>query len=115
MADPRLVAYLATIGVDEGALKGWKVKKAYRSDEMVGFVLTKGTEIHILPLVKRAMSRRNIRELLAPLMNRYGYATTRVPIEITDHKLRLALGFAEAWRDHQFSYWVITDLPYSKE
>jgi hypothetical protein len=82
----------------------------------VGFVLTKGPEIHILPLVAgRSMSRRNIHEFMAPILKRFGYCVTRVPISETDHRLRLKLGFTMTWTDDRFTYWAATELPYAKE
>lgn len=77
--------------------------------------MTRGAEIHILPLAeKKAMSRRNILEALEPIFNEYGYATTRVPIGTKDHKLREHLGFKETWRDERFIYFTATQLPYQR-
>ena len=97
-------------------MDGWKITSAYRHGEEVAKVYTKGPEIHIETFVTgRALTRRNVIEHLAPLIEEYGFATTRVPISETDHKLRTALGFTQTWNDDQFSYWVLTELPFSRD
>lgn len=96
--------------------EGWKVVTATRCGEDVAKVYTRGPEIHIETLVQgRALTRKNIIEHLKPLIEEFGYATTRVPISETDHKLRTHLGFAHTWDDDKFSYWALTAIPYTKE
>jgi hypothetical protein len=34
---------------------------------------------------------------------------------VTDHKLREHLGFIETWRDDQFTYWALTELPFQRK
>lgn len=113
--DERLVDYLTALGATPAALDGWAVHVAQRAGVDVGFVVTRGPEIHMLSLVgPRAMSRRNIVEHLAPIVAAYGYATTRVPAAETDHRLRLTLGFVQTWADANYTYWALTALPYQK-
>lgn len=113
--DKRLVQYLASLGTDPTALLGWTVYTAQRDGEDVGFVITRGPEIHILPMVeRRAISRRNILEHINPLLEKFGYVTTRVPNAETDHRLRTALGFEQTWSDHECTYWALTRLPYAR-
>jgi len=114
--DARLEQYLASIGASAGALAGWNIQTAKRAGVDVAFVITRWTEIHFVSIVgNRAMSRRNIAEFVAPLLEKYGYATTRVPIAETDHRLREALGFQHTWSDDYYSYWAITELPYQRK
>lgn len=113
--DARLVDYLASLGATPAALDGWTVHTAQRAGVDVAFVITSGPEIHMLSIVgPRAMSRQNILQHLAPILEEHGYATTRVPIEETDHRLRLALGFSQTWADENYTYWALTALPYQK-
>jgi hypothetical protein len=113
--DQRLIDYLAGLGAMPDALDGWAIKTAQRAGVDVAFVITRGPEIHMLSIAeRRAMSRRNIAEFVAPLLDRFGYCTTRVPLAETDHRLRIALGFTHTWSDDHFSYWVLTRLPYQK-
>lgn len=113
--DKRLVLYLASLGTDPTALVGWTVRTVQRAGEDVGFTISRGPEIHFLPLVeRRAMSRRNIIEHINPLLEQFGYATTRVPKTETDHRLRTALGFEQTWEDHECTYWALTRLKYER-
>jgi hypothetical protein len=113
--DARLVDYLASLGAMPSSLSDWKIQIAQRAGVDVAFVLTRGPEIHLLPLVPgKAMTRRNIMEFLGPLVDKFGYATTRTPLAETDHRLRHVLGFHKTWQDEYFTYWAITKMPYTK-
>jgi hypothetical protein len=114
--DQRLIDYLASLGASPSALDGWTVHTAQRADVDVAFVITRGPEIHMLSLVgPRAMSRRNIAAFLYPILEEHGYATTRVPLSETDHRLRLALGFSQQWADENYTYWALTKRPYDRQ
>lgn len=113
--DDRAAAYLRDLGIAEQGLAGWDVEVAQRAGVDVAVVVTRGPEIHMVAIAeKKAMSRRNTLDFLRPLLERFGYATTRVPIEITDHRLRETLGFKYTWRDDNFTYWALTELPFQK-
>ena len=112
----RLSSYLEKIGIDDSVLDGWDVQKAYRDGEFVGYVIIKGCEIHMLSTNdSKAMSRKNITEFISPLIDTYGYCTTRVPLSEENHKLRKMLGFVRAWEDEQFSYWTLTEMPFQRK
>lgn len=112
----RLVDYLASLGATPDALEGWTISTAQRAGVDVAFVITRGPEIHMLSLVgPRAMTRRNIAEFLHPIVDEHGYATTRVPLADTDHRLRLALGFTQTWADDSYTYWALTSRPYQRQ
>jgi hypothetical protein len=114
--DRRASKYLRQLGLDAKALKGWEVNVFTRAGFDVGIVITKGPEIHFVSLSeKKALTRHNIRSYIAPLLEQHGYATTRVPLGVTDHKLREHLGFMETWRDEHCSYWALTELPYQRK
>lgn len=113
--DQRLVDYLASLGADPSCLDGWTIRTAQRAGVDVAFVITFGPEIHFVSLVgARAMSRRNIAEHLGAVIGEHGYATTRVPLLETDHRLRHALGFTQTWADEHYTYWTLTEAPYQK-
>lgn len=114
MMDDRLLQYLHTIGASPDALDGWTIKTAQRDGVDCGVVLTKGPEVHMLAFGAGAMSRKNILEHLSPILDRYGYVTTRVPIAERDHRLREILGFEMTWEDDKFTYWALTSLPFRK-
>jgi hypothetical protein len=112
--DKRASDYLRGLGMNPAMLKGWKVRVAQRAGEDVAIVITSGPEIHFVSLGGPAMTRKNTLEFLAPLIKRFGYATTRVPREVTDHKLRNMLGFVPTWNDNLFTYWALTELPFQR-
>lgn len=113
--DPRLVAYLASLGVTPSALDGWTVHTAQRAGVDCAFVTVRGSEIHFVSLVgPRAMTRRNIAEYLDPIISTHGFATTRVALGETDHRLRHALGFTRTWSDANYSYWMCLEAPYKR-
>jgi len=104
------------LGAHESALDGWNQYTAQRDGEDVGIVITKGPEIHMVSLSdKKAMTRKNITAFIAPLLDLYGYVTTKVPIAEEDHRLRTVLGFTCTWTDATFSYWCLTELPFTRK
>ena len=114
MSDPRAVAYLEEHGLGEFA-REWDIQYAQRAGRDVAIVVTAGPEIHFFSLVPgMAMTRKNTLAFLKPLYDKFGYVTTRVPLEEKCHKLREVLGFSHMWNDDNFSYWCMTDLPFVK-
>lgn len=118
-ADKLIDQYLATLDIDlNGAkanLAGWDVSIAQRNGKDVAIVIVKNCEIHFVSLDERkAMSRKNTLEFITPIFEKYGYVTTRVPSHTTDHRLREHLGFTETWRDDNYIYFVLTELPFTK-
>lgn len=113
--DARLVAYLASLGADPASLDAWVFNTVQRDGEDVGFVAVCGPEIHVYLFAERkAISRRNLLEHLQPIIDTFGYATTRVPLTETNHRLRTALGFVHTWDDESYSYWCLTRLRYAR-
>lgn len=117
---PLILQYLTTLGMNEeqarAALTGWTVSTAMRHGEPAAIMLTQGSEIHMVSLNDRkALSRRIIAEFLNPLIEEYGYATTKVPIAVEDHTLRTRLGFQCTWQDANFTYWAVTEIPYQRK
>jgi hypothetical protein len=111
----QLSRLLQELGLPHDALDGWKCTVAQRNGVDVAMVLTRGTEIHLASLTERkAISRKNVREFLAPILAEHGVVTTRVPLDVTDHKLRTALGFTQTWADERYTYWALTELPFNK-
>ena len=105
--------YLAEMGL---SVEGWDRAVAQRDGVDVAVVVTKGTEIHFISLdEKRAMTRKNTLAFLKPIFDKFGFVTTRVPIDVADHRLRHILGFTQTWQDDRFTYWSMTELPFQKE
>jgi hypothetical protein len=113
--DKRLSDYLQSIGADSDSLDGWEINTAQRDGEDVAFVIICGPEIHFVSIVgKRAMTRKNIGEYLGGVIEKHGFATTRVSLKETDHKLREVLGFVRTWSDADYSYWMTTKAPFTR-
>lgn len=103
------------LGISEAAFDGWQCTVAQRAGVDVAVVLSKGTELHMASLTdKKAISRKNVRDFVLPILLEYGFVTTRVPIAETDHKLRERLGFLKTWSDDHYSYFCMTEPPYEK-
>jgi len=111
MSTTKAHKYLADLGLDPG---DWSAEVAQRDGVDVAVVVSKGTEIHFVSLGGPAMTRKNTLQFLTPIFEKFGFVTTRVPVAETDHKLREVLGFRKTWQDAQFSYWMLTELPFQR-
>lgn len=63
------------------SLKSWKIRAFCDGDKAVGMLMTKGNELHVavLPEVRgKWLSRRLIREVIGPLLDKHGFAKTSV-------------------------------------
>jgi hypothetical protein len=113
--DKRLLDYLESLGAPADALDGWEIHTAQRAGVDCAFVITRGAELHFVSISgKHAMSRRNIAQYIQPILDKFGYASTRVPVAETNHRLRYALGFKCFWFDDNFTYWTLTQAPYAR-
>lgn len=117
--DSRLSEYLISLGIPEEqhaqTLDGWDVSIAQRNGEDAYMVLIKDCEVHMASMShRRAITRKNARELLAPVLEEYGWVTTRFPLGAIDHKLCDRLGFLHTWDDDRYSYFALTELPFPK-
>ena len=115
----KLSAYLESVGLpgSEPLLRqhGWDVQIAQREGKDIAVVCTKGSELHFVSLhEKHAMTRKNVLAAIEPIYREFGFFSTRVPIAVTDHKLRRALGMTYQWHDDKFTYWSATRLPFQK-
>lgn len=70
-------------GIDHflDALASWDVKAFCRGEEVVGMLMLKANELHVAVLPHERgkwLSRRLIRDVIGPLLERYGFAKTSV-------------------------------------
>lgn len=99
--------------IEQAAANGWDVITT--SDGSCTAAI-KGTEIHVEFHRAGAITRQNIREVLGPLLEREGYATTRVPHgDERSKRFVERMQFAETWGDENYAYYILTALPFSKE
>lgn len=78
-------------------------------------MLTNGSEMHIAPMDKgESLSRRNIHQFIVPMLEEFGYVTTRTLPDDTDYSWLVRVGFKQTWKDERFVYWALTELPFQR-
>jgi hypothetical protein len=100
-------------------LSQWMVASCYAGDELVAATMTSGTEIHLVLAPehrgKGTITRKQIRSVLGPMLEQYGYATSRAAKDSARDRLFLdRLGFYPTWSDDKFVYYMMTQLPFGK-
>lgn len=114
-SDRVIEQYLEDLGFPRDTLKDWNCQIVQRNGADAYMVLTKGCEVHMASMShRRAITRKNARETLAPILEEHGWATTRFPLGAVDQKLCDRLGFSHTWDDDRYSYFAMTELPFSK-
>jgi hypothetical protein len=91
------------IGFDEfsEALKDWEIIPIVQRGKLFGGVMVKGNEIHVGFAEKPAASiRKNIKEVLKPLLEKHGFVVTTVAKDnINGLNFCKRLGFVETSQD----------------
>lgn len=90
---------------------GWKLEEMYSEGAHIFTKIVKGTEIHVEPHGSRRILRSTFQAAFGPIIDEYGYATTRVPHGFDDRFTR-RIGFEETWRDEQFVYFILDHVPF---
>ena len=112
---PQLSDMLLDLGLPNEVMDGWECRVAQVNGVDSVIFLKKNCEVHMASLTDRkAISRKNVREFVAPIVAEFGYASTRFPLAAIDKKLMRALGFVHSYNDDKYSYWVTTETPFSK-
>lgn len=76
----------------------------------------RGVEIHVHFTRTGVITRRKVREFLAPMLDELGFLTTRTPrADERSRRFVTRLGFKHTWSDDNFDYHSLTALPFSKE
>lgn len=101
--------------VPEGWTAHWYAPGGVRKALLVSC----GTEVHfeIDPAHRRRLlSKKTLREILQPVMEKFGYLTTKIPVECEeDLKFVERVGFQKTWTDGEFEYLMLTRYPFEKE
>jgi hypothetical protein len=88
----------------ERALAEWDVTPIEIDGEVAFVTLSRGPEFHYTSMGAGRISLAMIRGWLAPILDRYGYATTRTPKdEPRQHRLNLRLGCVVTGEDEFFT------------
>lgn len=75
----------------------------------------KGSEIHVEFNRTGVVKRQAVREFLGPLLEPWGYLTTRAfKGDGRTSRFLAGMQFKHTWSDDQFDYYVLTALPFSK-
>lgn len=96
-------------------LPGWEVLEHRQGGELAGFAIIKGTEFHCQLFDGFRLNRQEMREFLRPLLERYGFLTTRVRHEdIANQRFNKVFGFEKTWSDETYHYFIMAELPFAK-
>lgn len=75
-----------------------------------------GSEIHVEFNRTGVIKREAVREFLAPLLEPWGFLTTRCfKGDSRTSRFLARLNFKHTWSDDEFDYFILTALPFSKE
>lgn len=80
-----------------------------------GDVFVRGCEIHCDPnrAAQIVITRRQLRDVFGPILEKHGYITTRVPHGMDD-AFTQRLGFKKTWADDQYTYYMLDHIPLTK-
>lgn len=108
---------LAPLGLPVESLEGWEPVPLMLDGEHAGTLIVKGMEVHFAFTSRpRICVRRIGRQMLAPVLDRYGMLTTRVPRGMAGaRKFVQRVGFKFTWRDNDFDYFMLTTLPWERK
>lgn len=95
--------------------RGWTVGTGSTgADGEPGWVyINNGCEIHFarLPGTTQPYSRRLVLPTMQRLLEQHDFLTTRVPLgHAFGDKLVKHLGFVPTWDDHEYHYYILTEL-----
>lgn len=96
----------------------WEIHAIEENGELLAAVMRNGTEVHLAVAPehqRRKFTRARAQRFVAPLLEQYGFLTTRVrhgrPIE---QLFVQRLGFKPTWNDSRFQYYLLGALPFAR-
>lgn len=98
------------------ALEHWQAVPFMVGGQHIGSAVMSGTEVHFA-LARRpcGCTRGAIKALLEPLFESAGFLTTRVRIgRLKETKFVERVGFKPTWRDEQFQYYLLGQMPFAR-
>lgn len=94
----------------------WSVLEYFQDGRIAGFVMLKGTEFHCRLFAGSKLRRSEMRDFLRPIFERYGHLTTRVEHgDAANERFNKLFGFERTWSDGRYHYFLMSELPFSKE
>lgn len=108
---------LEPLGLPRELLNDWEAVPLVIDGNHAGTLIVKGMEVHFAFTSRPTVCVRRVgRELLAPVLDKYGMLTTRVPRELNAAKKFVRrVGFEFTWRDKEFDYFMLTTLPWERK
>lgn len=108
---------LAPLGLPIELLDAWEPVPLIIDGKHAGTLIVKGMEVHFAFTSRPTASVRRVgREMLAPILDRYGMLTTRVPRSLrAAKKFVQRVGFEFTWQDHEFDYFMLSTLPWERK
>lgn len=96
-------------------LAEWVIKPVHVDGELAWITVQKGPEFHFQNVGRtRAMPRRVIRDFLQGIIDQYGYALTKTPLEdVRQQRFNQLYGFYEIGRDAFDISYRIDRLPHA--
>lgn len=91
----------------------------YQDGKVVAAAARLGTEIHFAvdaAVRRRLITRKRAREFLQPLLENFGFLTTRLLLDRAgQQKFIERIGFKKTWSDGKYNYFMLTDLPFERK
>lgn len=101
------------------ALHDWDAIPGCIDGVQVAAIIKKGTEVHFAiekAYRKKTICRHRAREFLAPLMEEYGYITTKLLHKYKGQQRFIErIGFKKTWSDDRFNYFMLSELPFERK
>lgn len=96
----------------------WEVIPAHVGTTHVATAILKGSEIHLYVLPQhrlQVLMRGRMQKFIEPLMEEFGFLTTRVLHEQRVQKQFVErVGFKPTWQDNTFQYYMLGRLPFAR-
>lgn len=107
-------------GVPTSTFDGWEIVPGFIDGEHACTLIANGTEVHFYAVPawrRRLVLRERTQAFLSPLLERFGFLTTRIHNDRWGNKQRRfveRVGFKPTWADNQFQYYMLGTLPFAR-
>lgn len=93
-------------------MRDWTLREVVKDGERIAVLAFNGPEFHFASFGKHSFTMREIKdEVLRPLIERHGYATTRTPLADTrQQRFNEAFGFFRTGADSNFVHYRIEKI-----
>lgn len=108
---------LSPLSIPLDSLEGWDAVPLVIDNKHAGTLIVRGMEVHFAFTERPTICVRRVgREMLAPVLDRFGMLTTKVPKDmIASKRFVQRVGFKPTWQDEDFDYYLLTTLPWERK